>query len=138
MTTTTPAERLRAAATRLRDTASEATPSADPLPGGWMGFGYDGDFHGRTMLFGGPAEYGYRTGTIFSHDPQDCEGSCSGASDADVQYISTVHPAVGLALAEMLDRAAGEFLGGWTDSPVAEAALAVADAVLGAPVEVAS
>lgn len=109
MTTQTPADELREAARRMRDTAQAATPSADPLPGGWAGFGTDADTLGRSMLFGGPAENGYRTSTIFSTAEERLCDECTGASDADVQHIASWHPAVALAVADWLDYAADKW-----------------------------
>lgn len=102
--TTTPADELREAARRMRDTALAATPSADPLPGGWAGFGTDADTLGRSMLFGGPAENGYRAGTVFYTEGR-CD-ECTGPSDADVQHIAGWHPAVALAVAGWLESVA--------------------------------
>jgi hypothetical protein len=131
--TTTPADELREAARRMRDTALAATPSADPLPGGWAGFGTDADTLGRSMLFGGPAENGYRTGTVFSTDGR-CD-ECVGPSDADVQHIASWHPAVALAVADWLDGVAHGLATGDPDDLLGlgepTAAFAVARAYLG-------
>lgn len=97
-------ETLREAARRMRERAQVATPGADPLPGGWAGFGADSDREGGAMLFGGPAESGYRTGTVFTFD-EHCQ-SCTPPTDADVEHIASWHPAVALAVAESLEYAA--------------------------------
>lgn len=80
----TPAEKLRDAATRLREYSNEATE--------------------------GPWEMGYVTpANRLERIPAyaDLEPSVAGGLDpADAAYMATMHPGVGLALADWLDAAA--------------------------------
>lgn len=83
--TTTPAQELAAAATRLRSLAAEATPGpwkADPsIPYGHrVGSSDDADWVART------GEYG------------------EDYARADSDWIAAMHPGVGAALAQLLDR----------------------------------
>ncbi|MFF7335406.1 hypothetical protein [Streptomyces sp. NPDC008150] len=79
----TPADELRAAADRLRNLATAATP------GPWTQTGI--------------GDYGWTVSSSTSAlvDTVDSE---EGRADAD--YIATMHPGVGLALADWLDTAA--------------------------------
>ena len=97
----TPAERLRAAATWLREVAEDATP------GSWEVIGGGEYLQGPDILVGGGV------------------GSTT-ATNAD--YIAMMHPPVALALADWLDDTATEVESHATYSPDA---LRVADAVLG-------
>jgi DMSO/TMAO reductase YedYZ molybdopterin-dependent catalytic subunit len=56
----------------------------------------------------------------------------SGERGANAAYIATVHPLVGLPLADLLDRAAMDEAAGHVDGNTA-AALVVADTLLGIP-----
>ncbi len=124
-----PADRCRRAARQLRDAAAAASPSADPYPGGWSGWGTGSTPDDNwTGIYCGPAVDGYRTGVVLSTDPS-CD-ACSGPSAADVAYITTVHPAVALAVADLLDTTA-EWVGGAATSAQALTVLAIADQVLG-------
>ena len=102
----TPAERLRAAATRLREVSGAATP------GPW------------EACEGDPNAFGFRPSVIFmaerGHDAAEIENS------GDAAYIAMMHPPVALALADWLTKEA-TLSEGFTP----RAALAVADAVLG-------
>lgn len=137
------ADRLRAAATTLRECAQAATPPADPYPGGWSGFGIGNNagpmFGGelwRSALYGGPAEDGYRTGTVVEVK-EDCDRNncgCAPMSQADTDYIATMHPGVGLALAAWLERQAyGAATRG--DDTADPYAVDVADEILGVPAD---
>ena len=117
----TPAERLRAAATRLREVAGAATP------GPWFL-----DKGGDTGVYTAPRPSPASQDIAWSHSP-DVEA-----------YIALMHPPVALALADWLD----DLAAGWPwdddgtcvwddgtpmrleESPDTHA-LAVADAVLG-------
>ena len=101
----TPAERLRAAATRLREVAGAATP------GPWFL-----DKGGDTGVYTAPRPSPSSEDIAWSHSP-DVEA-----------YIVAMHPPVALALADWLDDTANEVESHATYSPNA---LAVADAVLG-------
>ena len=130
----TAAERLTAAADLLEQRANAATPPADPHPGGWA-YGFTST--GWVAVYGGPAEDGYRSGTVFEFkDEADCE-ECIRPSVADADYIVTVHPGVGLALAAWL-RAESEsraeferFRAPRVLTDLSRAADATADAILG-------
>lgn len=107
------AERLRAAATRLREVAEAATP------GPWFL-----DKGGDTGVYTAPRPTPASEDIAWSHSP-DVEA-----------YIATMHPGVALALAGWLDGEAGfmDRLGEHTSDPsvlTPTASLAVADAVLG-------
>lgn len=130
---TPPADRLRAAANLLRQRATAATPPADPYPGGWSGFGSAEPLSNWSAIYGGPAVEGYRNTTVMSTD-EHCN-DCQAPSPEDVQYIATVHPGVGLALADLLDGIAMTMppLGSMPLIPWQREALAVADAILGIP-----
>ena len=100
-----PVERLRAAATRLREVAGDATP------GPWG------------------AEYSKVSGhCVVDAKSTNCLDSVARAThfrdSADAAYIAMMHPPAALALADWLDETAR-----WV--PVMEEPLAVADAVLG-------
>ena len=97
----TPAERLRAAATWLREVAEDATP------GSWEVIGGGEYLQGPDILVGGGV------------------GSTT-ATDAD--YIATMHPYVALALADWLDHEAR--MADWEYETPPEA-LRVAEAILG-------
>lgn len=75
----TPAERLRAAATRLREVAGDATP------GPWGVIGGGEYLHGPDILVG---------------------GGVGSITAANADYIAAMHPPVALALAEVLDHGA--------------------------------
>lgn len=108
MTGITP-ERLRSAATRLREVAGAATPGPwEAIPDG------PGDW---------PVEGG---GNYLCHSPDD--GVRGGHDEGDATYIAMMHPPVALALADWLDDTANEVESHATYSPDA---LRVADAVLG-------
>lgn len=102
---TSPADELRTAATRLRSLATAATP------GPWEQTGI-GDY-GWAVHFGHAAA-GVET-----------EDSDQGRADAD--YIATMHPGVGLALAAWLESEA-EF---GVNPGIDPAALTVARAITG-------
>lgn len=120
-------EELREAARTMRERAQAATPSADPDPGGWLGFSMD---DGRSQMFAGPAEQGYRTGSVFRFvDYTDCE-ECTRPTQADVDHIASWHPAVALAVADWLDVTADMHERGPVLPRLTEA-LAVARAYLG-------
>lgn len=109
----TPAERLREAATRLREVAGDATP------GPWFL-----DKGGDTGVYTAPRPSPASQDIAWSHSP-DVEA-----------YIAAMHPPVALALADWLDAEAGfmDRLGEHTSDPAVltpTASLAVADAVLG-------
>ncbi|GAA0720163.1 hypothetical protein Drose_06450 [Dactylosporangium roseum] len=133
--TAPPAERLRAAAKRVRDAAGKATPGADPYPGGWSGFG-DPDRH-RSALYAGPGVDGYRTGTVVEVK-EDCD-ECVPMSQEDADYIGMLHPAVGHALADLLDEMVQYGLSPLCDPawPPFVKAVATADQILGIPAELA-
>jgi hypothetical protein len=103
MDDTTPADMLRHAAILMRERAQAATPSANPQPGGWSGFGTGNTATGSNWaaIYGGPAEDGYRVGAVLTTD-EFCD-ACTGPSQADVQHITSWHPAVALAVADWLD-----------------------------------
>lgn len=130
------AKHLRTAAQHLRDAARNATPSADPFPGGWLGHGHvEGGLY-RSALYGGPTVDGYRTGVIVEV-AEGCDAGCVPMSEADTAYIGRIHPAVGLAVAALLDEAAGyaelqPHRGDWT---LVNQALAIADEIMGVPAE---
>jgi hypothetical protein len=134
---TPPAERLRRAAEILRDAASNAAPGADPYPGGWSGFGLVEGGLNRSALYAGPGVDGYRTGVVVEVT-EDCD-ECIPMSQADATYIGLLHPAVGQAVAGLLDEAIqyaeSELCRG--DWPMLLRALDVADQILGIPAEVA-
>lgn len=107
----TPAEGLRAAATRLRKLATDATPGpwVRPLKTRYK----------ATVT--GPLPEGERGGWLNGIDPATGEREqCTVAqipiwsngrhsrqrAGRDLEYIAAMHPAVGLALAELLDTAA--------------------------------
>lgn len=103
------AELLRRAAALMRERAEAATPSADPHPGGWAGYSRPADL-GDCWIFGGPAVDGYRTGTVLAFpEYTDCE-DCGRPSDADVQHIASWHPAVALAVADLLREAEATYI----------------------------
>lgn len=86
---------LRKAATILRERAGAATP------GGWVSFG-------NNM-----AATVDRCTCSPIHDPYEMhenfcglEGPIIQACDADISYIATMHPGVGLALADVLEHLA--------------------------------
>lgn len=116
---TSPAHRLQDAARELREKAEGATP------GEWC------------QVTG--AGVGIAPSPVSSMTLATTHGAHLQQSAADAAYIATLHPGVGLAVAELLERTArliptddhGEpmILAGSTY----EAALAVADAVLGSP-----
>lgn len=131
-----PADRLREAARTLRKRAKWASPTADPYPGGWSGFGTVKNGLQRSAMYSGPARDGYRTGTVVSVN-ENCD-DCVPMSDADARYIESVHPGVGLALADMIEGAiqyAEEW--GLSEGPLVTEALAVADQILGISADVA-
>lgn len=118
----TPAERLRAAATRLREVAGGATP------GPWVA--------------GVRCVWGLHSDDEIVVDGEDGDGGVLREADAD--YIAIMHPPVALALAFWLDDLAAEWP--WDDDGTCvwddgtpmrleesldTHALAVADAVLG-------
>ena len=107
----TPAERLRAAATRLREVAGAAE-------GGPWTFTVD-DAH---------TDYPWRLdGTFRNWRGEECNRDIARvATTDDALYFATMSPPVALALADWLDYTAERQVG----EPV-RAALAVADAVLG-------
>lgn len=100
---TSPADEITAAAERLRHLAGVASP------GPW-----------RTTGIG---DFGWTVSMPSSGLSIEAEDSEQGAVDCD--YIATVHPAVGAALADWLDSAADYF----HRTPGREHALAVARAI---------
>jgi hypothetical protein len=114
----------------MRERAQAATPSADPKPGGWHGFSQSDDT-GRAFIYGGPAEDGYRTGTVFDFKEYlDCE-ECVRPSQSDVAHIASWHPAVALAVADWLEADADRRSTRVVGYVPASEALAVARAYLG-------
>lgn len=107
----TPAEELRAAAVRLRKIAADATPGpwqrplntrykatvTGPLPEGERG----------TWIGGNHPDTGEREQCTVAMVPTWSNGKHSRQRGGrDLEYIAAMHPAVGLALAELLDTAA--------------------------------
>jgi len=86
VTEPTPAETIRAAATRLREAAEKATP------GPW---GAVEDYDGRYFVEGV---------AVMLADPDDPETWYDAQPDA--AYVALVNPVVGLAVADWLDAAA--------------------------------
>ena len=107
------ADRLREAARVLRERAESATGASyhwTPLPAG----------EGVARVFCGRVLVAKTDETI-------------GGSGANAAYIATMHPGVGLALADWLDDEAGRIEladNGWDARPY-EAALRLADLILG-------
>jgi hypothetical protein len=98
----TPAEELRAAAKRLRETAKEATP-VHGQPYGWDGFSEKHAELGRAVVYGGPGVDGYRTGTVFEFKEwTDCE-ECVRPTEGDVEWMTLVDPGLAEPLAAWLD-----------------------------------
>ena len=84
------ADTLRRAAAVLRERAEAATP------GPWEGY-YDDS----SRPFWGVNTY--RTGDqVAMHDLDDCYEERHGVGGSDAYYIATMHPGVGLALADWL------------------------------------
>lgn len=94
----TPAQELRAAAAELRKRAEGTTP-VPVEPYGWSGVGNDET--GEAMLWGGPAEDGYRTGSVFWFR-RHCR-ECEPPSQADVAWMETVDPGLAEPLAAWLE-----------------------------------
>lgn len=103
----TPAETIRAAATRLREAAERATPTP------WR---VTEDYDGRWFV---------EPVAIMLADPDDPETWYDAQPDA--AYIALVNPVVGLALADWLDVTERDV---GTSSLAYHAALAVARALL--------
>lgn len=104
----TPAEELRAAATRLREAAKDTTPT-DGNPSGWLGS--VNETSGAAFIYGGPAEDGYRTGVVFEFkDALDCE-ECTRPSAADLDWMWLMCPLLAEPLAAWLEVVADEMKG---------------------------
>ena len=99
------AERLREAAALMRSRAEAATP------GPW-------GYYGHSIIR--PSEL--RDGEAPSYS--------AAYHKEDAEHIASMHPAVALAVADLLERAANDH--DETPCPAIDAALAVADAYLGA------
>ena len=103
------ADRLRQAARVLRERAEAATP------GPWLTHDEDGDPYiappatGALLITAHPLE----------------------VARANAAYIATMHPGVGLALADWLEAQADLSERGYTQDPRYLAALALADLILG-------
>lgn len=107
------AERLREAAALLRERAEAATP------GPWH---VDPETH-RFATIEGPH--------VRHSAPNYTTAVITHGWDSNVEYIATMHPGVGLALADWLDSIAEWIEGRPFSTPTNSHALAVADQILG-------
>jgi hypothetical protein len=110
------AELLRRAAEVLRERAASATP------GPWRWEQYREDLPYLVGRGGDPATYAYDTEVIEANHSGEC--GCRSAcylglevAHADRDYIATMHPGVGLALADWLDTAGADI---WAHGPLCE------------------
>jgi hypothetical protein len=110
------AERLRQAASLLRERAEAATPGPWQLDGPFWWRGGDTNPDCTTVITAGVD----RLPVVVLPEDRDRRDT----SDADAAFIATASPAVALALADWLDDQVDRW--GWTNP-----ALAVADAILG-------
>ncbi len=123
-----PADTLRRAARLMRERAQAATPSGTGYADGWAG-GIGA--YGEAMIFGGPSENGYRTGTVL-RNTEDCDGGCTAPSQEDVNHICGWHPAVALAVADLIEVGIPyATLGKPEDYPIFVKAMAAARTFLG-------
>jgi hypothetical protein len=101
------ADLLREAAEVLRERAEAATS------GPWRWEQYRDDLPYLVGRGGDPATYAYDTEVIYANHSGEC--GCRSAcylwlevAHSDRDYIATMHPGVGLALADWLDKEADE------------------------------
>lgn len=113
----TPADLIRRAAAMVRERATAATP------GPWTAHLLPADEHHRHPAHWVKAEYPDGA-AVSSEVVADCPWR-----QADADWIATMHPGVGPALAAWLEQAADALTG--TDVPDNEPALATARALLG-------
>jgi len=103
----TPVEELRSAAVLLRQRAEDATPG--PWKHTGHGPGYEHMGCGEVYTLGDGVE-----GGGIAAPAGDCYPRGDYSPDGDMAWIATVHPGVGLALADAMDQAASDF-GNGTD-----------------------
>ncbi|MEH0442485.1 hypothetical protein QA811_02120 [Streptomyces sp. B21-102] len=123
----TPADELRAAAAKIRDLTAEATGA--PWATSWSEQQYEVKSPSGIDPI---AEWTY---AIATWEPEASEQRAE-CDTADADWIATMHPGVGTALARWLENTATSLTAsthpGWQDLIAADA-LAVARAVLGTP-----
>jgi hypothetical protein len=115
------ADRLRQAATKIREAANAATP------GPWVQFGTSlGNVTDHCNCGGGHAPYGHEYGC-------GVEGPIIQADEADAAFIALMPPPAALAVADWLD--ATSYLDDESPEPyvdlIRDRATDVADAILG-------
>lgn len=131
MSGTSPSSRIREAAETLRARAAAATP------GPWStGEEIDGYRAGRRTIVTAPTP-GYAGGVIqrrvVSVGQTRRHHDGDGVAEANVAYVATMDPSVGLLLADLLDACAAtvaECAGDDLDPAGTAAALALADSIL--------